>query len=198
MDFVNRGVQGHFRKNRCRIRPVLLGCWIVLTCFADIVWSERGISDEKKKEAVYRMYTEYKKDFSQVKDISVRQSMELLKKKSAIFVDIRKPAEMAVSMLPGAVNQQQFLSHINRYKNKAIIAYCTISYRSGMFARQMAEQGITILNLQGGILAWILEGGKVYDASKKEVKRVHVFGDNWDYAPVGYQSIKFGLWEKMF
>ncbi len=62
----------------------------------------------------------------------------------------------------------------------------------------MARKGISLVNLQGGILAWILEGGKVYDKSGKEVKRVHVYGNKWDYVPAGYDTVKFGLWEQIF
>jgi hypothetical protein len=62
----------------------------------------------------------------------------------------------------------------------------------------MAKKGITIVNLQGGILAWILEGGEVYDKSGKKVKRVHVYSDKWNYAPAGYGIVKFSLWEQIF
>jgi sodium/bile acid cotransporter 7 len=156
------------------------------------------MSDTKKKEIVYRMYTDYKQDFPEVKDISPQQAMELLNQGDTVFVDIRKPAEMAVSMLPDAVSEQTFLSHLDRYQGKNIIGYCTISYRSGKFASEIAKQGITLINLQGGILAWTLEGGKVYDDNGKPVKRIHVYGDKWDYAPAGYESVKFRLWEKVF
>ena len=171
---------------------------IALLCFAGIARADREMSDAQKKETVYRMYAGYKKDFPNVRDISPPQAMNLLNQGSVVFVDTRKPAEMAVSMLPAAVSRQYFLSHINQYKDKTIVAYCTISYRSGVFVRDLAKEGITVLNLQAGILAWLLEGGKVYDQNEEEVKRVHVYGDKWDYAPAGYETVKFSLWERMF
>jgi len=178
--------------------PLLFCVLIAFLCLADVAAGDSEMSDAKKKETVYRMYAGYKKDFPEVKDISPQQAMELLNQGMVVFVDTRKPAEMAVSMLPGAVSKQDFLSHPAQYKDKTIVGYCTISYRSGVFAREMAKQGITVINLQGGILAWILEGGKVYDESGKPVKRVHVYGDKWDYAPADYKSIKFNFLEKMF
>ena len=171
---------------------------ISLFFLAGIAWGDLELSDIEKKETVYRMYAGYKKDFPNVKDLSPRQALELLNRDKLVFVDTRKPAEMAVSMLPGAVSRQYFLSHTNQYKDKTIVAYCTISYRSGVFARELAKDGITVLNLQAGILAWTLEGGKVYEKSGKEVKRVHVYGDKWDYAPVGYETVKFSLGERLF
>jgi sodium/bile acid cotransporter 7 len=171
---------------------------IALLCLTGNAMGDREMSNAKKKEIVYRMYAGYKKDFPAVKDISPQQATDLLNRGNVVFVDTRKPAEMGVAMLPAAVSEKQFLSHTAKYKDKTVVGYCTISYRSGVFAREMAKQGITVLNLQGGILAWALEGGKLYDQSGKEVKRIHVYGDKWDYAPAGYESVKFKLWEKVF
>jgi sodium/bile acid cotransporter 7 len=156
------------------------------------------MSDAQKKETVYRMYAGYKKDFPNVKDISPQRAMELLDQNKVVFVDTRKPEEIAVSMLPGAVAEKDFLKDPDRYRERTIVAYCTISYRSGVFARDLANEGTTVLNLRAGILAWLLEGGRVYDQSEKEVKRVHVYGDEWDYAPAGYETVKFSLGERLF
>ncbi len=174
--------------------------WVIaaLLCLAVNARGDREMTDEKKKETVYRMYAGYKKDFPKVRDISPQEAMELLNQDKLVFVDTRKPEEMAVSMLPGAVSRQYFLNHSNQYKDKTIVAYCTISYRSGIFAHNLANEGIAVLNLQAGILAWLLEGGKVYDQSQKEVKRVHVYGRKWDYAPAGYDTVKFSLSERLF
>ena len=143
------------------------------------------------------MYAGYKKDFPGVRDIPPKKAMELLKEGRLVFVDTRKPAEMQVSMLPHAITQAEFLKDPRKYENKTVVAYCTISYRSGKFAEEMAKKGIRILNLKGGLLAWVLEGGKVYD-SHGETKRIHVYGKEWDYPPEGYESVKFGLFDKLF
>jgi sodium/bile acid cotransporter 7 len=183
-----------------RYRVIIsLGCvLIILGGFAAMIRGDRVRSNAEKRNIVYQMYTGYKKDFPDVRDISPQQAMELLNQEKVILVDTRKPAEMAVSMLPGAVSQQDFLSHLAQYRDKTAVAYCTISYRSGKFASQMAARGITLLNLRGGILAWTLEGGRVYDPSSKEVKRIHVYGDRWDFAPAGYETVKFSRWEQLF
>ena len=171
---------------------------LVLLCTADPVLADREMSDADKKKTVYRMYAEYKKDFPGVEDISPHRAMELLSRSRVVFVDTRKPEEMAVSMLPEAVAETEFLKNPGRYQNKIIVAYCTISYRSGIFSRELTDRRIKIINLQGGILAWTLEGGKVYTLDKREVKRVHIYGDRWDYAPAGYETVKFSLLERLF
>ena len=183
---------------RIRRLQLMLPAMITVLCLAQITLGGNEMSDADKKKAVFRTYAGYKKDFPAVDDISPQQAMELLNQGAVVFVDTRKPEEMAVSRLPGAVSKQEFLDHPERYRDKTAVGYCTISYRSGVFAREMAQQGITLVNLRGGILAWILEGGPVIDENGKEVKRVHVFGDKWDYAPDGYESVKFSLWEQIF
>ena len=159
---------------------------------------DKSLSNAQKREVVYAMYADYKKDFPAVLDISPQQAMDLLKKDDVVFIDTRKPAEMKVSMLPHAITQKEFLSHPEKYAGKTVVGYCTVSYRSGVFAREMDEKGISVRNLEGGILAWTLEGGKVYDENGKETNRIHVYGKKWNYAPAGYKAVMFSLWEQMF
>jgi sodium/bile acid cotransporter 7 len=65
--------------------------------------------------------------------------------------------------------------NLDIYKDHTIIGYCTISYRSGKLAEKLGKKGIKMLNLKGGMLAWVHEGGKVYDDQHGETKRVHVY-----------------------
>ena len=171
---------------------------VILLLAAPATHSDGPLSDTAKKEAVYQMYAGYKKDFPDIEDISPQQAMAMLEQNAVIFIDTRKPAERAVSMLRDAVTKEAFLSNRDRYAGKTAIAYCTISYRSGLFARDMANIGIDIANLRGGILAWTLEGGTVYDDQGRPTQRVHVYGDKWDFAPAGWERVKFSMWEQMF
>ena len=164
---------------------------------AGFVAAGGSMGDEAKKELVYRMYSGYKSDFPDVVDISVQDAMKLADAGNPVFVDVRKPAEMAVSMLPGAISEEVFLNDPSMYAGKTVIGYCTISYRSGVFAKEMAKKGVIIKNLRGGLLAWVLEGGKVYDDAG-ETRRIHVFGEKWDYPPEGYESVIFSWWERAF
>ena len=154
-------------------------------------------TDERKKKIVYEMYETYRKDFPGVGEISPTEAMKKMEQGSILFVDTRKPAEMAVSMLPGAVSREAFLKDPSRQQGRQVVAYCTISYRSGKFAMEMADRGIKITNLRGGLLAWVLEGGKVYDA-EGETKRINVYGKEWDYPPNGYESVRLGFFERHF
>jgi rhodanese-related sulfurtransferase len=166
--------------------------WMLSAAPISLGFCGSDLTDDQKFVTVHEMYLEYKKDFPGIKDISPSEAMEMMKTGKVIFVDIRKTAEMDVSMLPGAVKKDEFLKMPSKYKDNTIIAYCTIGYRSGKFAGEMHDKVISIYNLRGGILAWVLEGGKVYD-EKGETRRVHVYGEKWNYLPKGYEPVMFGL-----
>ncbi len=147
------------------------------------------LTDARKKEIIYQMYADYKKnDLPAIKDILPKQAMELIQTGRVVFVDTRKAKEMNVSMLPNALTREEFLQDHLKYKDFTLIAYCTIGYRSGLFAKEMEKKGIIVYNLIAGILAWVHEGGKVFDA-KGETKRIHVYGKKWNYPPIGYKPV---------
>jgi len=155
------------------------------------------LNNTDKKRIVYQMYSDYSKKFPSVKVLTPKKTMHLADSGKLVVVDVRDNREIDVSIIPGAITQKTFLGQTDKYKDKTIVAYCTIGYRSGIFASEMQKRGIDVYNLKGGILAWTLEGGKVYD-SKEPVKRIHVYGEKWKYVPKGYEAVVFGFFEKMF
>ena len=167
-------------------------------CAPHTLWSQDALTDLQRKAIVYDIYAGYREDFPNIKEISAIDAMTLLATgQKVVFVDTRKPEEMRVSMLPQAITKQAFLDSEDTYQGYMVIGYCTISYRSGVFAREMAQKGVTIHNLKGGILAWTLEGGSVYDG-KGVTHRVHVYGKRWNYAPQEYEAVMFSLWRQLF
>jgi rhodanese-related sulfurtransferase len=163
-----------------------------------IVLGGEVLTDRQKKEIVYGMYEDYRKEFPDVREISPQVAMKEMVLGKILFVDTRKPVEMAVSMLPGAITREEFLKDPEKFKDRRIVVYCTISYRSGKLARKMADKGLEIFNLVGGLLAWVLEGGKVYNSKGKETRRINVYGEKWDYPPKGYESVRLGFFERYF
>jgi sodium/bile acid cotransporter 7 len=148
----------------------------------------QGLSDAEKRARVDSLYSGYKKDFPDVEDIEAAQAMALLRSGQAIFVDVRTKQEQEVSMLPGAVTEGEFLKDPGKYSGRSLIGYCTISYRSGKLAEKLKAEGIRMLNLKGGLLAWVHAGGKVYDRNG-ETRRIHVYGRTWDLAPSAYKTL---------
>ena len=176
------------------IRCVLLaagvaaGLWALADGFGRPLGADDAVSDDDRRARVEAMYRNYKKYFPDVQDLAPAEAMELTKAGRAVFVDVREEKEQVVSMLPGAVPQKEFLRQPERYRDKVVIGYCTISYRSGKLAERLKARGISMLNLQGGMLAWVHAGGKLYDRDG-ETLRIHVYGRKWDLAPRGYEAI---------
>ncbi len=172
--------------------------WLFLVLLVpQAVSCDAELTAEEKKKTVYKMYEEYKKEFSSVGEVTPQKAMRLMEEGRVIFVDVRKPAEIKVSMLPGAVTKEEFLKTPLKFQSKTVVAYCTIGYRSGKFTEEMAKKGILIHNLKGGVLAWVLETGKVFDVNG-ESKRVHVYGEKWNYLPKAYEAVVFGFLDRWF
>ncbi len=148
----------------------------------------RAESDAERRAQVEALYAGYRKDFPEVVDIEPREAMRLAAEGKALFVDIREEREQRVSMLPGAITEQELLKNLDAYAGKTLIGYCTISYRSGKLAQRLKSRGITLLNLHGGLLAWVHEGGKVYDAAG-ETRRIHVYGRKWNLGPQAFTPV---------
>ena len=164
---------------------LICACLLLITCAVE---DEIG-DDAAKRHRIEVMYQNYQKDFPDVTDISADQAVKSESPGSPLFVDVRKHAEQSVSMLPGAITEKEFLIQPEAYKDRLVIAYCTIGYRSGKFAQKVRKQGIDVLNLRGGILAWLHIGGKVFNQGKI-VNHVHVYGKKWDLAPSTYKTVR--------
>ena len=148
------------------------------------------MTDMEKSDIVRLMYEKEKTEFEEVEDISPTSAQALCARGEAVFIDVRTPEEQMISMLPGAVTEQDLANTPSIVQGKTAMAYCTIGYRSGLFAEDMSRQGIRVLNLQGGILGWVFSGGKVYHAGG-ETRRVHVYEEEWNYLPEGYEPVMF-------
>ena len=172
---------------------------LVVICLLTVpaILSSAELTDSDKKRIVNQMFVDYSKEFPSVKTITSKKAMENAGSEALIFVDVRHEREMEVSVIPGSITKAEFLSQKGSYSDKTIIVYCTIGYRSGLFAREMQKQGIDTYNLNGGILSWVLEGGQVRNKTGT-VKQVHVYGEKWRYVPEGYEAIVFGFFEKVF
>ena len=139
-------------------------------------------------QTVMRMYDEYREDFPDIDEVDAQEAMREARDGNVVFVDVRDKDEQEVSMLPHAITDEEFLNNIGKYEDRTVIAYCTISYRSGKLTQKLKEKGVRIYNLKGGMLAWIHEGGKVYDKNGA-TNRVHVYGSKWNLLPSGYVAI---------
>ncbi len=157
------------------------------------VFSAEVLTDEEKRQKVMEMYEDYKRSsFPDIEDIAPEEALKLIDQGNVLFVDVRSHDEQEISTLPGAITEKEFREDPNAYTDRIIISYCTISYRSGLFANEFKEKGIRVLNLKGGLLGWVHDGGMVYDQNK-ETNLIHVYGKKWDLAPDEYRTRFFKL-----
>ena len=142
-------------------------------------------SEKSARVQIADLFTKYQRSFPEIKTMTFAD-IEKLSSDKYLLVDVREEKEINVSMIEGAVTKAEFDSDKNSHKDKLIIPYCTVGYRSGKFA-QTLKADFKVANLAGGILAWVHDGGKVFDGDH-ETKNVHVYDKKWDLIPKSYKA----------
>ena len=176
-----------FRRNKGVLAAVALILGAVVLVWLTSV--DEATNDDSKRRKIELMYADYRKAFPEIAEISAQEAMALSDESRPVFVDVREAEEQAVSMLPGAVTEEEFLAKPEIYGDRLVIGYCTVSYRSGKLAQELGRRGIRMVNMRGGILAWLHAGGKVYKEGKP-THQVHVYGKKWDLAPSDYAAVR--------
>ena len=92
-----------------------------------------------------------------IKTVGADEFAEVTTQKEVRLVDVRTPEEYAEGHLAGAENidvkAADFAERIKGIEG-AVAVYCRGGKRSMMAAAQLASNGCTVYNLDGGILAW--------------------------------------------
>lgn len=138
----------------------------------------------EREQRVETLYQQARAGFPAVTEA---RASELLGRPDVVFVDVRPPRERAVSTLPDAVAAEVIEADPSAWAGRHLVAYCTIGYRSGLWAQRQAERGLLVENLAGGVLAWSWAGGRfVVDGAPTTT--VHVYGPTWDLLAPGLTS----------
>lgn len=101
-----------------------------------------------------------------------------------ILLDTRDIEEYNVSHIKGArwVGYSGFKPNLinSLAKERAIVCYCSVGYRSEKIAEQLYKAGYTkVYNLYGSIFEWLNNGFPVYDNSGQRVYKVHTYNKRW-------------------
>lgn len=108
---------------------------------------------------------------------------------NAILVDVRSDEEQKVSRIPGAITRKEFESKRDQYKDKTIIAYCTIGARSTKYTLNLIKEGHKAFNLKESILGWANRKLPLVTPSGEATKKVHVYGEAWNLLPTDYEGV---------
>lgn len=148
-----------------------------------------SLSDEAKRERIAELYAGYQESFVGVPGISAEElSQRLESAEGPILVDVRTPEERAISMIPGAISRETFEGRREEFVGRTVVTYCTIGYRSGLYAAELRAGGWQASNLEGSILSWTHAGGELVSAGEA-TRRLHVYGRTWDLAADGYETV---------
>ena len=123
-----------------------------------------------------------RRSFPSVEHISTAAlQQQLTDRAQFLLVDTRKPAEYAVSHLPGAVRAES-VEAIQQLcpdpKDGNIIAYCSIGYRSARLAQQLAAAGYRAVNLEGSLFQWANENRPLV-RNHRQTTQVHPYSSTW-------------------
>jgi rhodanese-related sulfurtransferase len=124
--------------------------------------------------------------FPAVEEITSNKLAQLLldsAKPQPLVLDARSQAEYAVSHIETAVLIDPLtldlatLSTIS--KDRPIVVYCAVGYRSAKLAQQLDKAGIKcVYNLSGGIFLWVNEGRPIFK-NEHPTQLVHPYNAIW-------------------
>ena len=110
---------------------------------------------------------------------------EILSDSTIVLIDARASREFEISHLKGAINlpegEKELLSALPpEYKNKKIVIYCSVGYRSEKMAELFLETGFSnVKNLYGGLFLWNNEGRNMVDSQNKPTSKIHPYNSSW-------------------
>ncbi len=123
-------------------------------------------------------------EFPDVPRISTSQLAVRLsnpKQDGPVLFDVRTAVEFEVSHLEGAqrIEPDTDPKTISVPKDKAIVTYCSVGYRSAAFAKKLRDAGYSrVANLEGSIFRWANENRPlVHDG--KPTDKVHPYNRIW-------------------
>ncbi len=123
-------------------------------------------------------------EFPDVPRLQTSELAEMLNKaqqEKPSLLDVRTKAEFEVSHLAGAtrVEPDSDVSTLGLRKDKPIVTYCSVGYRSAAMAKKLRAAGYRhVANLEGSIFRWANENRPlVHDGQPTD--KVHPFNGVW-------------------
>lgn len=175
------GKRGNERWARRLLRgPVVLSLVLMVPFF----WISLG---RGKPEDLPKVAREIEERFPTVEHVTVpelERELQRPPRERPLLVDVRTAEEFAVSHLPEAVRaetEEEALDVLSEVpKDREIVVYCAVGYRSAEMAEALEEQGFTkVRNLSGSLFAWANSGRPVVGEGGEPVRRVHPYDRKW-------------------
>lgn len=108
---------------------------------------------------------------------------EISNEDDIIFLDAREKEEYEVSHIKGAkwigYNTFKNISIKGIPKDKSIVVYCTVGYRSEKITEKLKNMGyLNVSNLYGGIFEWVHQNKEVYNGTSR-TEKIHTYNKDW-------------------
>ena len=123
-------------------------------------------------------------DFPTVRRITTSETAAWLKDEKRprpVLLDVRTKAEYDVSHIRGAqrVEPGSDASTLQLPRERPIVTYCSVGYRSGAFAEKLQDAGYTnVRNMSGSIFQWANES-RPLERDGQPAKKVHPYNGVW-------------------
>ncbi len=128
--------------------------------------------------------------YADMRHISPDELGDLEQNADVVLLDVREPAEFAVSHLGNSkrvspeATAEQVLSQAGDVQGKTVVVYCSVGARSSKLARRVAARlkqagAEAVYNLSGGIFRWHNERRSLVDGAGQTTDAVHKFDDYW-------------------
>jgi rhodanese-related sulfurtransferase len=145
-----------------------------------------GLKVTEPSSDLAKLREEIRVRFPAVQTVSTAELAEWIERPTGgqpLLLDVRAPAEFAVSHLPGAILVSSGAQARERLRSRtnegSVVLYCSVGYRSADLADQLQAEGFTnLFNLEGSIFQWANEGRPLFRGSAR-VEVVHPFDDDW-------------------
>jgi rhodanese-related sulfurtransferase len=128
--------------------------------------------------------SEVRRKYPTVPQLSTKELADWLadpQRPAPVILDARSEAEFAVSHLKDAQRvTPDDASAISIPKDRPVVVYCSIGYRSSAFAAklQQRDSAAKVYNLEGSIFQWANEHRPVYKGDA-EAHEVHPYNEKW-------------------
>ena len=163
-------------------------CWVIrgVAVMAALFLTGCGLKVTEPPPDLARLREEIRARFPAVRAVSTAELAEWIERPTGVpplLLDVRAPAEFAVSHLAGAIlapSAAQARERLRARMNEGpVVLYCSVGYRSADLADQLQAEGFTnLFNLEGSIFQWANEGRPLFRGSAR-VEVVHPFDDDW-------------------
>lgn len=123
-------------------------------------------------------------EFPHVRQLSTAELAAWLRdpaRPAPLLLDARTPEEYSVSHLPNArridFSSPDAIQQLPAIpKDTAVVVYCSVGYRSSIFATRLREAGFTnVANLEGSLFQWVSEKRPLADGASQ----VHPYNARW-------------------